>query len=162
VIVAAPFSQNPERLANDVYANRLGNGDESSGDGWRFRGAGLIQITGRQLYSELATAIVRDIDSLADWMQTPAGAAMSACWYWNLRHLNPIADGWDIQRITLLVNGGLTNLPTRTALSTAALHAFEGATVPAGGFQDDPAAETEADALNDRVLAGEQFTPTQE
>ncbi len=124
---AMPYVGRPAALANRVYANRMGNGDEESGDGWRFRGRGLIQITGRQMYEAFARADTRAADP--DWLLTPAGAAVSACWYWGLSKagrpsLNALADDWDIRSVTMRINGGYGTIPVRARLANAALAAF--------------------------------------
>jgi predicted chitinase len=124
---AEPYAMNPEKLANKVYAGRLGNGDEASGDGYRFRGMGLIQLTGRSLFTSFGRTVGKSAEDAAAWCLTPEGAAASACWYWATRKLNPYADAWEITEITKLVNGGLTNLDTRLRLSNAALAAIKAA-----------------------------------
>jgi transposase len=128
----APYADNPEALANLVYAGRMGNGDAASGDGWRFRGEGLIELTGRELDARFAVAFGKTPDDAVAWLLTPPGAATSACWYWSLRSLNPLVDVWDIAAITRLVNGGLTSLQTRVNLSNLALAAIGALPPPAG------------------------------
>jgi len=153
---AAPYAGNPEALANLVYAGRMGNGDAASGDGWRFRGEGLIELTGRELDTRFAAAFGMTLDAAMAWLLTPLGAATSACWYWSLRCLNPLADVWDITGITRLVNGGQTNLQTRMILSNLALAAIGGPpSEPAAVSQPPPPApgQGSADALNDNELA---------
>ena len=78
---AAPFAHNQEKFGNRVYANRLGNGNEASGDGFRFRGRGLIQLTGRDEYKEFGNSIGKSPEEVSDFCETPEGAAMSGCWY---------------------------------------------------------------------------------
>jgi putative chitinase len=124
---AAPFVGRPRALANRVYANRMGNGDEESGDGWRFRGRGLIQITGRAMYAAFAKVEPRASDP--DWLTTAPGAAASACWFWTLPHpglpsLNSLADAWDVPRVTQRVNGGTDGLAAREASCQSARSAF--------------------------------------
>lgn len=121
---ATPYARNPQKLAARVYANRLGNGDESSGDGWTYRGRGLIQLTGKALYTQFGQSCGKTAAEAAAFLETKEGAAASAAWYWGMRHLNPLADAWNLSGITKLVNGGLTNLQTRITLSNAALHAL--------------------------------------
>jgi putative chitinase len=153
---AAPYADNPEALANLVYAGRMGNGDAASGDGWRFRGEGLIELTGRELDTKFAAAFGKTLDDAMAWLLTPAGAATSACWYWSLHGLNPLADAWNITGITRLVNGGLTNLQTRVNLSNLALAAIGGPpSTPAAASRPRPlpASQGAADALNDNELA---------
>lgn len=119
VLAAQPYARNPERLANRTYASRLGNGNEASGDGWTFRGAGLIQLTGRENQEAFAKAcgITGDVGG---YLRTLKGAAQSACWFWSTRGLNTLADGWQITAISKKVNGGTTGLSDRINLSTKA------------------------------------------
>lgn len=119
---ASPFVHNPEKLANKVYANRMGNGDEASGDGWRFRGRGLIQLTGRANYASFASATGTDALHQPDLLLKPAGAALSAAWFWQFKGLNEIADqslGKEgdacFVKITMRINGATTGLPQRRA-----------------------------------------------
>lgn len=102
---AAPFARNPERLANRVYGGRLGNGPESSGDGWRFRGRGLKQLTGRSNYAAAAAALGRPYVSQPDLVAAPADAVLTAAWYWHANGLNALADRGDHDGITRRVNG---------------------------------------------------------
>lgn len=121
---ANQYAMRPEKLANHVYAGRMGNGDEASGDGWRFRGRGLIQLTGRGNYAKFARDVGMRIETAAEWCGTPDGAAASACWYWTSRGINALADAWDIAGVTRTVNGGLTNLVQRVRYSDLALVAI--------------------------------------
>jgi putative chitinase len=124
---AAPYCKSPEPLANLVYANKLGNGDDASGDGWRFRGGGLLQITGREHYSAYAAARGMAADAAADYVRTPAGAADSAAWYWQTHGLNPYADAWALSAITLRINGpAMLDNAARISASNAALKAMVG------------------------------------
>jgi len=116
---------NPELLGDKVYAGRMGNGGEESGDGYCFRGAGLLQLTGREEITPWADSIGMTPEAAADWAGTPAGAASSACWYWSTRNLNQLADAWSIQAITLRVNGSaMLAAERRLAVSNAALAAI--------------------------------------
>jgi putative chitinase len=115
---ASDCNRNPERIANVVYCNRMGNGDFDSGDGWTYRGRGLIQVTGRANYEAIAKADARAADP--DWLKTPAGAAYSACWFWSTRKLNALADSWEITVITKAINGGTEGLEERISLSATA------------------------------------------
>jgi putative chitinase len=142
---AAPFVGRPQALANHVYANRMGNGVDETGDGWRFRGRGLIQVTGRTLYEMFARVEPRATDP--DWLMTPPGAAASACWYWMLPgfrpSLNALADAWDVAAVTQRINGGLTNLPTRIAMANAARATFGlPPAPPPAPAQDQPTADS--------------------
>lgn len=121
---AAQCAENPEAIASVVYAGRMGNGDVASGDGWRYRGRGLIQLTGKATYTSLARADRRAIEP--DWVATLTGAAASACWFWTSRHLNNFADGWEITGATRVINGGTNGLEDRLARCNAALKAIGG------------------------------------
>ena len=114
----------PEALANRVYANRLGNGDEASGDGWRFRGRGLIQITGRGNYQRFAQAMSMTLDQAVEHAATRAGAADSAAWFWSVNELNALANTWSIDLMTRKINGGMAGAAERTRLCEAALQAI--------------------------------------
>lgn len=105
LVEAAAFVNSPERLANRVYAGRNGNGDEASGDGWAFRGGGLIQLTGRANYAAGAAAFRMTVDEFAAWVRSAVGASLSAAWWWT-SHGCPAAleaDGFDAT--TRIVNG---------------------------------------------------------
>lgn len=114
------YAKQPEKIANRVYANRMGNGDESSGDGWKFRGRGLIQITGKNNYSSLAKEFNMSLDEVTKWLETSEGATLSAGWFWHLRNLNDYADDDDIVKITKLINGGTNGLQERKKLYSLA------------------------------------------
>jgi putative chitinase len=107
------FHRQPQKIANLVYANRMGNGDMNSGDGWRFRGRGLKQLTGRFNYIECGNALGVDLLRNPDWLLTPEGASTSACWYWDWKNINPVADREDFRRVTILINGGLNGFDQR-------------------------------------------------
>jgi putative chitinase len=148
----------PEALANRVYANRMGNGDEASGDGWLFRGRGLIQITGRSNYEQFARAMNMTLDQAVGHAATQAGAADSAAWYWTVNQLNLLADAWSIDLITRKINGGMAGAAERTRLCEVGLRAFGTALNRAENITETihaaPPAEDEADRLMD------QYNPT--
>lgn len=96
---------NPKALANCVYAGKNGNGDEASGDGWRFHGRGLIQLTGRDNYTKAAHGVGVDYVELPQIVAKPVDACLTAAWYWHANSLNHLADSWQIDRITRAVNG---------------------------------------------------------
>jgi predicted chitinase len=99
------YLNNPVALANYVYANKEGNGDVASGDGWRYRGRGLIQITCRDAYAELANDLPMDLSLLPEFCETPQGAAMSGCWFLSKHGCPELADKWDINQVTRIVAG---------------------------------------------------------
>jgi putative chitinase len=112
-VEAAVYQHNPQMIANRVYANRLGNGNEASGDGWRYKGRGLIQITGKNNYTAFATDIGMDLSTVPVYLETPEGATMSAGWFWDKNDLNTFADKHDIVTLTRHVNGGTNGLSQR-------------------------------------------------
>ena len=109
-------------IANRIYANRMGNGDESSGDGYRFSGRGLIQLTGRATWQEFADSIETSLADLDEYMQTFEGACQSACFFWESRKLNQYADASDIVTLTRKINGGTIGLEDRKKHYEHALH----------------------------------------
>jgi putative chitinase len=121
--IAAECAGDPEKLANRVYADRLGNGDSVSGDGWRYRGRGLIQLTGRQNYERCAKALQLDLLAQPELLEQPEGAARSAAWFWAEAKLNELADPKPdtdpteaFTQITKHINGGTVGLEARVAL----------------------------------------------
>jgi len=110
---AAQYARNPTAIANHVYANRMGNGDESSGDGWSYHGRGLIQLTGHDNYARFANAIGLSLTDTIAYLQTTDGAVESAGWFWASRFINTAADDNNIQQVTKLVNGGLNGIQDR-------------------------------------------------
>ena len=146
---AEEYARQPERLANYVYsmACHPDLGNTEPGDGWLCRGVGGLQLTGRAMISRLAQAVGMKLEPAIDWMQTPPGAARSACWYWLERgQLLELSDAWDIEAVTLRINGARTNLSVRVALCNKALVAF-------GGVLPAPHVEPSADELNAAWLA---------
>jgi len=118
------YAHNPEKIANRVYANRMGNGDEDSGDGFRFCGRGLIQLTGRDNYTRFAHDMGMELEAAVEYLGTPEGATMSAGWFWDKNGLNPLADAGDTVHCTKKINGGTIGLEERTALYEEALQLF--------------------------------------
>jgi putative chitinase len=110
---AHPYERNPEAIANRVYANRMGNGDEASGDGFKHRGRGLIQLTGHDNYASFAADMGMTIDEAIDYLETYEGAAMSAAWFWWKNNLNTWADQEDMLTLTKRINGGTIGLEDR-------------------------------------------------
>jgi putative chitinase len=118
------YARNPEKIANRVYANRMGNGPESSGDGYRYRGRGLIQLTGHDNYARFANDMGMSVEEAVEYLSTPEGAAMSAAWFWSKNGLNEIADRGDVVAATKKINGGTIGLADRQAHYSEALHIF--------------------------------------
>jgi putative chitinase len=102
-----------EAIANRIYANRMGNGPEESGDGWKFRGRGLIQLTGHDNYTFFAGSLGITVDEAIEYLQTFEGATQSACWFWENNNLNQWADKEDILTLTKRINGGTIGLEDR-------------------------------------------------
>lgn len=113
---APKYAKHPDMIANRVYANRMGNGDQASGDGWTFRGRGLIQLTGRNNYKACGDGIGLDLIGLPEQLTLPTPAAMSAGWFWEDRTLNQHADSGNFERLTRAINGGLNGLAHRLEL----------------------------------------------
>ncbi|UUE09623.1 glycoside hydrolase family 19 protein [Dickeya zeae] len=112
--MAAQCERNPEAIANIVYANRLGNGATQTGDGWKYRGRGLIQLTGRDNYRTCGSAIGQDLVTNPDLIsQNPDVSVAAAIWFWKKNGLNELADQDDINGITRRINGGLNGLVDR-------------------------------------------------
>lgn len=113
--LANAYARKPEKIANRVYANRMGNGPENSGDGWRYRGRGMIQLTGKHNYELFAKAMKMSLADTAAYLETREGAAMSAGWYWDVRGLNAMADQGLFKKMTITINGGLNGYDDRLA-----------------------------------------------
>jgi putative chitinase len=111
-----------EAIANLVYANRMGNGGPETGDGYRYCGRGLIQLTGKSNYSWFAASLDIPVEEAAEYLQTFEGAAQSACWFWENNNLNKFADAGDIKGLTKAINGGFIGLEDRIAHYQHALH----------------------------------------
>ena len=122
--LAAQYANKPERIANRVYASRMGNGDEASGDGWRYCGRGLIQLTGKQNYSFFAGSLEMEVEDVPEYLATFEGAVQSACWFWETNNLNQWADKGDILTLTKRINGGTIGLEDRQKHYEHALHIF--------------------------------------
>lgn len=110
---AKKYERQPEKIANRIYANRMGNGPESSGEGWKFRGRGAIQLTGKDNYSQFAKSIGKTLDDTVAYLETVDGAVESACWFWSKNGLNAICDKDDIVLMTKRINGGTIGLEDR-------------------------------------------------
>ena len=119
---AAEYANRPEKIANRVYANRMGNGDEASGDGYRFCGRGLIQLTGRDNYTFFAGSMDISVEEASEYLSTFEGAVQSACWFLESNNLNRFADAGDIKGLTRAINGGYIGLEDRVRHYEHALH----------------------------------------
>lgn len=113
LMVADEYKMQPQKIANYVYANRMGNGNESSGDGWKYRGRGLIQLTGKSVYTNFANYLKVSVEDCLNYIMYPDGAVESACWFWKTKSINTFADKKDINGMTKAINGGLNGLTNR-------------------------------------------------
>ena len=120
--IAAAYANKPAMIANRVYANRMGNGDEASGDGYRYCGRGLIQLTGKDNYTFFAGSLEISVEEAAEYLATFEGAAQSACWFWEQNKLNRFADANDVRGLTRAINGGFIGLEDRQKHTAHALH----------------------------------------
>jgi len=122
----ASLPNKQEAIANRIYANRMGNGDEASGDGFRYCGRGLIQLTGKENYTWFAASLDIPVEEASEYLQTFEGAVQSACWFWETNNLNQWADKGDILTLTKRINGGTIGLEDRIKHYNHALHVFGG------------------------------------
>lgn len=114
----------PEDMANAAYADKDGNGDEASGDGWRFRGRGLFGLTGRANYEAAANALSLDLATNPDLASQPRGAVLTALWFWRMRGCNAPAAADNVEGVTRLINGGTNGLLQRQQLTDQAKGIF--------------------------------------
>jgi putative chitinase len=122
--VANQYAHNQEAIANRVYGGRMGNGPEESGDGFKYCGRGLIQLTGKQNYTKFAESIDTPIEDIPEFLGTFEGAIQSACWFWETNNLNQYADSGDILTMTKRINGGTIGLEDRQQHYNHALKVF--------------------------------------
>jgi putative chitinase len=120
--IANQYARQPERIANRAYGNRMGNGPEESGDGWRYAGKGLIQLTGKDNYTRYAQSLEISVEEAAEHLTTFEGAVQSACWFWETNNLNQWADKGDILTLTKRINGGTIGLEDRIKHYNHAVH----------------------------------------
>lgn len=120
--LAEQYAGKQELIANKVYGNRMGNGDESSGDGFRYCGRGLIQLTGKNNYMAFAESIETPVEEIPEFLGTFEGAVQSACWFWETNNLNQWADSGDILTLTKRINGGTIGLEDRIKHYNHAMH----------------------------------------
>ncbi len=114
-VVANSYARQPRKIASKVYANRMGNGTEDSGDGWKYRGRGFMQVTGKTNYTSFAKDMGMEIDDVLIYLETIEGAMMSAGWFWNKNKLNQYADSGNFTKITQIINGGQNGAADRLA-----------------------------------------------
>ncbi|MBX6070400.1 glycoside hydrolase family 19 protein [Pseudomonas aeruginosa] len=114
--LALRLARNPQAIANNAYAARNGNGDEVSGDGWRFRGRGLLQITGQANYRAAGAGLGQPLEAEPELLEQPEWAAISAAWWWATHGLNDLADAGRFALITRTINGGLNGQDERVEL----------------------------------------------
>ena len=116
VATATAYEKKPEKIANLVYANRMGNGDKSSGDGYKFRGRGYIQLTGHDNYANFDKTVIEDVLASPELVATKY-PLLSAAWFWNKAKINTVADGGPtsevVAKVTRKVNGGVIGLDDR-------------------------------------------------
>lgn len=111
--LASSYERQPQKIANRVYANRMGNGPEESGDGYNYRGRGAIQLSGKNNYSEFAKYLGKTLDETVSYCETLDGAIESACWFWKKNNINSFCDSDDILGMTKKINGGTIGLDER-------------------------------------------------
>ena len=122
--LAQEYAHKQDRIANRVYGGRMGNGDESSGDGFRYCGRGLIQLTGKNNYTKFAESIGMEVEMVPALLESFEGAVESACWFWKTNNLNQHADAGDILTMTKRINGGTIGLEDRIKHYNHALEVF--------------------------------------
>ena len=150
---AADYAKQPEKIANIVYGGRMGN--NQPGDGYLFRGRGVIQLTGRDNYTNFGKTVNKSAEEVASYVTSKEGAIESACWYWNSRNINKAADAGDIVLMTKLINGGTIGLEDRKKHYLHALAVLTGKEVhhaPAAPVEAAPSAAPAASAPASRVL----------
>ena len=113
------YAKQPEKIANLVYGGRMGNGPEETGDGYRYRGRGLIQLTGKSNYEHFAAGIEATLEEALEFLATPEGCVESAAWFWANNGLNELADTDDVTKVTKKINGGTIGLAEREAHTEA-------------------------------------------
>jgi putative chitinase len=131
--VAAQYHRQPEKIANRAYANRMGNGPEASGDGWKYRGRGLVQLTGKDNYRLASDALSVDLVATPDLVTQPDMAALTAAWFWNKNNLNALADAGNNELISKRINGGTHGMDDRLQRTATALALL---TLPGGQAPD--------------------------
>lgn len=149
---AADYAKKPEKIANVVYGGRMGN--TQPGDGYLFRGRGVIQLTGRDNYTNFGATLNKSAEQVVEYVQTKQGAIESACWYWNSRNINKAADAGDIVAMTKLINGGTIGLEDRKKHYEHALAVLTGKEVHHAPAASDEAALSAAPAVSRALKVG--------
>lgn len=123
---AEAYARRPEKIANRVYANRMGNGSESTGDGWKYRGRGIIQLTGKQNYYNYNVSgyCNGNVVEHPEWLAKYPGALKSAMWFWKANGINALADRDDATSVTRRINGGSSHLAQREYYTRVAKRVF--------------------------------------
>lgn len=111
--LAKQYERQPEKIASRVYANRMGNGTEESKEGFKFKGRGLIQLTGKDNYTKFSKSMEMSLDEAVEYLKTVKGAVESACWFWGANKLNDLCDKNDFITLTKRINGGTIGLEDR-------------------------------------------------
>jgi putative chitinase len=124
--VANQYAHKPEAIANRAYGGRMGNGPEASGDGYKFCGRGLIQLTGKDNYTRYAASTEQSLDEASEHLTTFEGCVQSAAWFWEANNLNQWADSGDMKTLTKRINGGDLGLADRIQHYQHALHVLQG------------------------------------
>ena len=120
--IANQYAHKQEAIANRAYGGRMGNGPEASGDGFRYCGRGLIQLTGKDNYTKFAESIETPVEDIPEFLGTFEGAVQSACWFWETNNLNQFADSGDMLTLTKRINGGTLGLDDRIKHYNHAMH----------------------------------------
>jgi putative chitinase len=124
--IANQYAHRPEKIANRAYGGRMGNGTEETGDGYKFCGRGLIQLTGKDNYSRYAQATEQSLDEASEHLTTFEGCVQSAAWFWEANNLNQFADSGDILTMTKRINGGTLGLADRQQHYQHAIQVLQG------------------------------------
>jgi putative chitinase len=129
------YHRQPEKIANVIYANRMDNGGIDSGDGWRFRGGGILQLTGKYNYTQFGKAEDMSAEEATEFVRSPIGALASACWFWDTNNINKYCDAQDITGMTKRINGGTIGLEDRKKHYAHALEVLGGHYTPRETFE---------------------------
>ena len=128
-IDAEAYHRQPEKIANVIYAGRMDNNDSDSGDGWCFRGGGILQLTGRSNYTAFGKSVGKTPEQATEYVRTKEGALASACWFWQTNNINKYCDSGDIVGMTKRINGGTIGLEDRKAHYEHAIEVLTGSAV---------------------------------